>query len=45
MVSSAKNCDLFPKKIYIDFIEPCSQIDKVEFGENKCLEFLRGHDN
>ena len=30
---NVKNSDLFSKKIYYDYIEPFSQIDKVEFGE------------
>ena len=33
--------DSLKENIYYDFIEPISQIDKVEFGEHVCLEFLR----
>ena len=40
---NVKNSDLFSKKIYYDYIEPFSQIDKVEFREHVCLEFLRPH--
>ena len=29
------------EKIYYDFIEPFYQINKAEFGEHVCLEFLR----
>ena len=36
---NVKNSDLFSKKIYYDYIEPFSQIDKVEFGEHVYLEF------
>merc|ERR1711923_562737 len=41
LVPNVKNCDLFPKKIYHDSIEPFYQISKEEFGEHVCLEFLR----
>ena len=31
----------YSEKIYYDFIEPFYQINKAEFGEHVCLEFLR----
>ena len=43
MVPNVKKMLFISEKIYYDNIEPFSQIDKVEFGEHVCLEFLRPH--